>query len=68
MHARRLKIQESLAVQIAEAIEEVIQPAGMAVNIEAKHLFMEMRGVEKQNSVTKTSMMLAAFPPPSRGA
>jgi GTP cyclohydrolase I len=61
MYARRLQIQENLTVQIANAIKEVIQPAGVAVTIEAEHLCMKMRGVEKQNSTMKTSVMLGSF-------
>ena len=61
MYARRLQIQENLTVQIAEAIEKAIDPAGVAVTIEAEHLCMKMRGVEKQNSVMKTSVMLGSF-------
>jgi GTP cyclohydrolase I len=61
MYARRLQIQENLTVQIADAISEVIQPAGVAVTIEAEHLCMKMRGVEKQNSTMKTSVMLGTF-------
>ena len=61
MFARRLQIQENLTIQIADAISEVIQPAGVAVTIEAEHLCMKMRGVEKQNSTMKTSVMLGAF-------
>ena len=61
MYARRLQIQENLTVQIADAIRDVIQPAGVAVTIEAEHLCMKMRGVEKQNSTMKTSVMLGAF-------
>jgi GTP cyclohydrolase I len=61
MFARRLQIQENLTVQIADAISEVIQPAGVAVTIEAEHLCMKMRGVEKQNSTMKTSVMLGSF-------
>ena len=61
MYARRLQIQENLTVQIADAISEVIQPAGVAVTIEAEHLCMMMRGVEKQNSTMKTSVMLGTF-------
>ena len=61
MYARRLQIQENLTVQIADAISEAIQPAGVAVTIEAEHLCMKMRGVEKQNSVMKTSVMLGTF-------
>jgi GTP cyclohydrolase I len=61
MYARRLQIQENMTIQIAEAIEQAINPAGVAVTIEAEHLCMKMRGVEKQNSVMKTSVMLGAF-------
>lgn len=61
MFARRLQIQENLTRQIAEAIEKVTDAAGVAVVIEAQHLCMMMRGVEKQNSVMKTSVMLGTF-------
>jgi GTP cyclohydrolase I len=61
MFARRLQIQEQLTVQIADALEKAIEPAGVAVTIEAEHLCMKMRGVEKQNSVMKTSVMLGTF-------
>jgi GTP cyclohydrolase I len=61
MFARRLQIQENLTIQIADAISEVVQPAGVAVTIEAEHLCMKMRGVEKQNSTMKTSVMLGTF-------
>ena len=61
MYARRLQIQENLTIQIADAIEHAIEPAGVAVTIEAEHLCMKMRGVEKQNSVMKTSVMLGTF-------
>ena len=59
--SRRLQIQERLTKQIATAIQEAINPAGVAVVIEAKHLCMMMRGVEKQNSVMTTSAMLGLF-------
>jgi len=59
--ARRLQIQERLTNQIAETIMETIKPQGVGVIIEAKHLCMIMRGVEKQNSVAVTSAMLGAF-------
>ncbi|GMG87446.1 GTP cyclohydrolase I FolE [Biformimicrobium ophioploci] len=61
MFARRLQIQEQLTVQIAETIEKVTGAAGVGVIIEAKHMCMMMRGVEKQNSVMKTSAMLGSF-------
>ncbi|WP_417660380.1 GTP cyclohydrolase I FolE [Pseudomonas sp.] len=61
MYARRLQIQENLTRQIAEAIQAVTQAAGVAVVIEAQHMCMMMRGVEKQNSVMSTSVMLGAF-------
>jgi GTP cyclohydrolase I len=59
--ARRLQVQERLTTQIAETIMAKINPQGVAVVIEAKHLCMVMRGVEKQNSVAVTSAMLGAF-------
>lgn len=61
MYARRLQIQESLSLQIAEAIKDVTEASGVAVIIEAKHMCMMMRGVEKQNSVMRTSVMLGEF-------
>ena len=61
MFARRLQIQEKLTKQIASAIEEVTGARGVAVVIEAKHLCMMMRGVEKQNSVMTTSVMTGVF-------
>ena len=59
--ARRLQVQERLTVQIAHALQEAIHPGGVGVVIEAMHLCMIMRGVEKQNSVAVTSCMLGAF-------
>ena len=59
--ARRLQIQERLTTQIAETIQKAIQPQGVGVVIEARHLCMMMRGVEKQHSAAVTSAMLGAF-------
>jgi len=59
--ARRLQVQERLTVQIRDCINESLQPLGVAVVIEAKHLCMMMRGVEKQNSVTTTSAFVGEF-------
>jgi GTP cyclohydrolase IA len=59
--ARRLQIQEQLTKQIADCIQEVTGATGVGVIVEAKHLCMMMRGVEKQNSVMSTSMMLGEF-------
>jgi len=59
--ARRLQVQERLTVQIAHALQDAIRPGGVGVVIEAMHLCMIMRGVEKQNSVAVTSCMLGAF-------
>lgn len=61
LFARRLQLQERLTQQIAQTIQEVTQAKGVAVIIEAQHLCMMMRGVEKQNSVMKTSVMLGKF-------
>jgi len=61
MYARRLQIQERLTKQIADAIEQATGARGVAVGIEAKHLCMMMRGVEKQNSVMTTSAMKGIF-------
>ncbi len=59
--ARRLQVQERMTRQIADAIVEAIQPQGVAVILEAQHLCMMMRGVEKQGSMTTTSSMLGVF-------
>jgi GTP cyclohydrolase I len=61
MFARRLQIQENLTREIAEALQGITAAAGVAVVIEAKHMCMMMRGVEKQNSLMNTSVMLGAF-------
>jgi GTP cyclohydrolase I len=61
MFARRLQIQENLTKQIADTLMAAIRPAGVGVIIEAQHLCMMMRGVEKQNSMMTTSMMLGSF-------
>lgn len=61
MYARRLQIQEALAQQIASTIQEVTKARGVGVIVEAKHMCMMMRGVEKQNSSMKTSAMLGTF-------
>src|SRR5436853_3089070 len=61
MFARRLQVQERLTMQVAEIINETIQPKGVAVVVEAQHLCMIMRGVEKQNSIAVTSSMFGAF-------
>ena len=59
--ARRLQVQERLTTQIAKALESALRPRGVAVVIEARHLCMMMRGVEKQNSFATTSCMLGEF-------
>ncbi|HXX43886.1 MAG TPA: GTP cyclohydrolase I FolE [Candidatus Acidoferrales bacterium] len=61
MYARRLQIQERLTSQIAQTINEHLKPQGVGVIIEARHLCMVMRGVEKQHSAAVTSAMLGAF-------
>ena len=61
MYARRLQIQESLTMEIAETIMSVTDAEGVGVIIEAQHMCMMMRGVEKQNSLMKTSAMLGSF-------
>jgi GTP cyclohydrolase IA len=61
MFARRLQIQERMTSQIAHALEEKIAPQGVGVIIEARHLCMQMRGVEKQHGQAVTSAMLGAF-------
>ncbi len=59
--SRRLQVQERLTTQIAKCLQEILKPSGVAVVIEAMHLCMSMRGVEKQNSYTTTSSMLGCF-------
>ena len=61
LYARRLQVQERLTNQIAETIQRVLQPRGVAVVLEAQHLCMMMRGVQKQNSYAITSSMLGEF-------
>lgn len=61
MYARRLQVQERLTMQVAETINAKIHPKGVAVVMEAQHLCMIMRGVEKQNSIAVTSSMLGVF-------
>ena len=59
--ARRMQVQERLTIQIKDAIKETLNPLGVAVVIEAQHLCMMMRGVQKQNSVTTTSAFDGEF-------
>jgi GTP cyclohydrolase IA len=59
--ARRLQVQERMTQQIAETLMKVVQPQGVGVVVEARHLCMMMRGVEKQHSATVTSAMLGCF-------
>jgi GTP cyclohydrolase I len=61
MYARRLQVQERLTHQIADAIKNVLKPNGVAVVMEGRHMCMQMRGVEKQNSLATTSTMLGRF-------
>ncbi len=60
-YARRLQLQERLTTEIKDCIQEVLNPIGVAVVIEAQHLCMSMRGIQKQNSVTTTSEFTGAF-------
>jgi GTP cyclohydrolase I len=61
MFSQRLQVQERLTNQIAETIEEILDPAGVGIVMEGRHLCMQMRGVEKQNSFATTSAMLGQF-------
>jgi len=61
MFSRRLQVQERLTNQVAEAIQKVLDPLGVAVVMEGTHMCMQMRGVEKQNSFASTSSMLGLF-------
>jgi len=61
MFSRRLQLQERLTSQVAKTLEEVLNPIGVAVVMEGRHLCMQMRGVEKQNSYASTSAMLGQF-------
>ena len=61
IYARRLQVQERLTMQIKDAINSTLKPLGVAVVIEAQHLCMSMRGIQKQNSVTTTSDFVGAF-------
>lgn len=67
-YSRRLQVQERLTTQIKNAIQEALHPLGVAVVIEARHLCMSMRGVQKQNSVTTTSDFVGAFERPETRA
>ncbi len=60
-YARRLQVQERLTVQIRDCVQEALNPMGVAVVIEASHMCMQMRGVQKQNSVTTTSAFTGVF-------
>jgi GTP cyclohydrolase I len=61
IYARRLQVQERMTQQIAETLMKVVQPQGVGVVVEARHLCMMMRGVEKQHSATVTSAMIGCF-------
>ncbi|HLB41479.1 MAG TPA: GTP cyclohydrolase I FolE [Gammaproteobacteria bacterium] len=66
MHARRLQVQENLTKEIAQTVQQVTQAKGVGIIIEAQHLCMMMRGVEKQNSIMSTSVMLGLLRDDSR--
>jgi GTP cyclohydrolase I len=59
--ARRLQVQERLTIEIRDVIQETLQPEGVAVVIEARHMCMMMRGIQKQNSITTTSAFTGQF-------
>ena len=61
MFSRRLQLQERLTSQVANTLQDVLDPVGVAVVMEGRHLCMQMRGVQKQNSYTSTSAMLGQF-------
>tara|TARA_B100001175_G_scaffold304009_1_gene299580 strand:- start:904 stop:1146 length:243 start_codon:yes stop_codon:yes gene_type:complete len=61
MYSRRLQVQERLTHQIADAIKAVLEPKGVAMVMEGRHMCMQMRGVEKQNSFASTSAMSGQF-------
>ena len=61
MYARRLQVQERLTHQVADAVQDVLKPNGVAIVMEGRHMCMQMRGVEKQNSLATTSTMLGRF-------
>ena len=61
MFARRMQVQERMTSQIADSLIEALNPEGVAVVTDASHLCMMMRGVEKQNSITRTSVMRGVF-------
>ena len=66
LYSRRLQVQERITAQIADAVEELLAPQGVAVMMEGTHLCMAMRGVQKQNSSTSTSAMRGVFRDDSR--
>jgi len=61
MYSRRLQVQERLTHQVADTVQETLNPTGVAVVMEGRHMCMQMRGVAKQNSLTTTSAMLGQF-------